>query len=199
MNMLFKLMPIFLMVIALSFLPQVLALSPLTISSSDVGKTAVISGLPEGADVQIVLNNGVPVPMKIGSDGTAKYLLLLEGTLDVRASFKGNAIDNFNITLQSTSTPPPTYGGGGSSSTGSSGEGTYPTFTATPVKGSPTSTLTVTPIGTVKPMTTIEQPTETTVQETQKAIPTTTQKAPGFGILVAIGIIGTIYILRKMK
>lgn len=180
---------------------QVSALSPLTISSSDIGKTAVISGLPEGTDVQIVLNNGVPVPMKVDSDGSVKYLVLLEGTLEAHASLKGNVIDNFSLTLHSTIIPTPTPSGGGgstSSGAGSSGEGTYPTFTTTPIKGSPTSTLTTPIVTTVEPTVTIPQPTETTIKQTT-AIPVATQKSPGLGIVVTIGIFGTIYILRKMK
>lgn len=184
-----------LIITTLIFVSQVSALSPLTISSSDVGSTAIISGLPEGTDVQFVLNNGVPVPMKIGSDGIAKYLLLLEGTLETHASFQGNTIDNFSITLQSPNTPPPTSSE--SSGSGSSGGGTYPTITTT---GTPTATLTVTPIETtVEPTITTPQQTEN-VEVTETATPIPTQKSPGFGTfatIVAIGLIGAIYILRR--
>lgn len=191
-----RIVPLLLIVTVLIFTFQVSA-SPLTISSSDVGSTAIISGLPEGTDVQIVLNNGVPIPMKVGSDNTVKYQVLLEGTLDVSASYKGDAVDNFNITLQSPSTPPSTSSGG--SSGGSSGSSTYPTITAT---SSPTATLTVTPIvTTAKPTITTIPPTET-VEVTETAIPISTPKSPGFGgiaTIVVIGLIGTMYILRKMK
>ncbi len=189
--------PLFLIVTTLIFVTQVSALSPVmtNISSSDIGSTAVISGLPEGTDVQLVLNNGVPIPMKIGSDGTAKYLVLLEGTLQTNAVFQGKAIDNFSVELKSSSTPPSSSGSG---SSGSSSGGTYPTITAT---SAPTTTLTVTPIVTTVKPTITTAPTET-AEFTETATPIPTQKAPGFGVIatiVAIGLIGTIYILRKMK
>lgn len=85
-----------------------------------------------------------------------------------------------------------------STSHGGSGGGTYPTFTQTPVPTVsetavvPTISPTVTEVST--PATTPEQtisPTETI------SVPTQTKPAPGIGIVVAIGIIGTIYIIRK--
>ena len=72
-----------------------------------------------------------------------------------------------------------------------------PTITSTPEKkdinvtGTPTETITVT---TAKQ--TIAAPIET-AKEMPK--PTTTNKSPGFGIMISIGIFVTIYILRRMK
>jgi hypothetical protein len=91
--------------------------------------------------------------------------------------------------------------GSGSSSSGSSGDSTYPTTTATPKKNetnvtaTPTETFTAQPTATVAEQT-IDTPVKT-VQETP--VTTTTNKSPGFSIIFSIGIIATIYILRRMK
>jgi len=90
--------------------------------------------------------------------------------------------------------------GGGSS--GSSG-GTYTTVTPT-ANGTTVPTVNVTTVSTLNntpiPTVTIEQttvgPTETTATT---PIPAQTNKSPGIGIVAVIGIIGTIYIIRRRK
>ena len=78
----------------------------------------------------------------------------------------------------------------------SSGSSDNPTITSTPEKkdinvtGTPTETITTTA------KQTIASPIETT-KEMPK--PTTTNKSPGFSILISIGIFVTIYFLRRMK
>jgi hypothetical protein len=78
-----------------------------------------------------------------------------------------------------------------------------PTTTATAeitTTGTPTETLTVDPT-TVDPTTvdpTTVEPAET-VRVADAPIPVPTKKSPAIGIIAAIGIIGTIYIIRKMK
>lgn len=83
---------------------------------------------------------------------------------------------------------------GSSGSSGSSGNPTNPKITLTPngnninVTDMPTVTVTLSEQ-------TIGAPVETTTELPM----TTTSKSPGFNILISIGIIATIYILRKMK
>ncbi|PWB50083.1 MAG: hypothetical protein C3F06_13370 [Candidatus Methanoperedenaceae archaeon] len=99
----------------------------------------------------------------------------------------GVTLDVAKSTIEVTSSP------GSGSSSGSN----YPAITPTPMKnninisGTPTETITVTIA-----KQTIAAPIET-AKETP--IPATTNKSPGFGIMISIGIIATIYILRKMK
>lgn len=57
------------------------------------------------------------------------------------------------------------------------------------VTGTPTETITVT----------IAKQTIAAPIETAKELPVATNKSPGFGIMISIGIIATIYILRRMK
>lgn len=105
-------------------------------------------------------------------------------------------IDVNTIPVTTGSSTGSSGGGGG----GGSGDGTYPTITSTPnknVTGAPTETETSQPMATVTVVEpTTVQPVET-VQETP--IVTATQKSPGIGIVVAIGIIGTVYIIRRRK
>jgi hypothetical protein len=55
-------------------------------------------------------------------------------------------------------------------------------------------------IATQEPITSLtETPAETVAQVIETPIPVPTKKSPGVGTIVAIGIIGTIYILRRRK
>jgi hypothetical protein len=82
-----------------------------------------------------------------------------------------------------------------SDSSGSTGSSDNPTITPTPEKkdinvtGTPTENIAVT---TAKK--TVAAPIETA-----KKSPTATNKSPGFGIMISIGVFATIYILRRMK
>ena len=83
----------------------------------------------------------------------------------------------------------------GSVSGGSSGNGTP---TITPVK-SANVTASQTETVTAQPTVTIAKQTSVAPIETAKDITPTSTKSPGFGIIISIGIIATIYILRRMK
>ena len=97
----------------------------------------------------------------------------------------GSTISVAKSTIEVTSSP-------GSES---SNDGKYPAVTSTPEKkdinvtGTPTQTIT-----TAKQ--TIAAPIETAKEI---PIPTTTNKSPGFSMMISIGIFATIYILRRMK
>lgn len=168
------------------------------INSSDINKTAVISGLPKDTNVQFVLNDGVPVPFKVGDNGIAKYLLLASGNLIVGAVSGGTEIQNLNISLQTISipTPTPTTAPSGSGD-GSSRHGTYPTVTATPNKNQTSATATPTEI---QPTVTIVKPTATQrVETTETTVPIEPKKkVPGFEIAIFIAILlVAVYVLRK--
>ena len=55
------------------------------------------------------------------------------------------------------------------------------------------------PTVTVTTVTMAKQPIAAPVETIQETPVATTNKSPGFGIMIAIGIIATIYILRRMK
>lgn len=101
--------------------------------------------------------------------------------------------------VQAISTIPASTTSGSSGGGGGSGDGTYPTFTTTP-KPNMTTTAPVATATMPRPtVTVVEQtvPAETSASETPIAAPT--KGAPGFEIVAAIGVLGTIYILRRMK
>jgi hypothetical protein len=181
----------------------------IVITDADIGKTAVVNGLPTEADVQFVLNGGVPVPV-IALDGTAKYLVQVTGRLLVKASINGDAIDpnNYTVTLQNLSTTPsptpsqtaPIVGGGGGGSTTGNPHGNG-TFWMTP-------TVTVTEQPTITETVQTTQPSETTttaeVTQTtpiQTVAPTATKPAPGFELVVTIAamIFVAIYVLARRR
>lgn len=99
-------------------------------------------------------------------------------------------------------TIPVSTGGGGSGgsggSSGGSGSGTYPPTTVTTPKvnatAAPTTTVTVQPTVTVEQTAVIPEPAKEVPIE-----PIPTKGSPGIGIIAAIGIIGTIYIIRRRK
>lgn len=93
-------------------------------------------------------------------------------------------------------------GSDGSSGSSGSGSSTSDTTAGTPEKneeiivtGSPTETVTVQPTETMVEQTT-SIPDETDVGTPEA---TTTEEAPGFGVIISIGIIAAIYISRRMK
>ncbi len=59
---------------------QAMTASP---SPAIVNSTLIVSGLPAGANVQFILNGGVPVFAVAGADGTASYLPLFKGSLEI--------------------------------------------------------------------------------------------------------------------
>lgn len=127
--------------------------------------------------------------------GTAAGIYGIKGNISTTGNTK-NVAGDYTITVTSS-------GSSGGSSGGSS-DGTYPAATTVPINGS--NGLNVVPMETTAAPATMPQSTvaaaEQTVQplETASETPvTTTKPSPGFEILAAIGIFGTIYILRKMK
>jgi hypothetical protein len=88
----------------------------------------------------------------------------------------------------------PVYNGGG----GGDGGGTYPTITPTPKKNvTVVPTTTEIPMPTVTAVQTPVRPVETTSEAPIE--PTATKGSPGIGAIAVIGIIGTIYIIRRRK
>jgi hypothetical protein len=129
---------------------------------------------------------------------TVKYMITVpQNTVAGAYNIKGNIMTNGNTTsVAGDSTI--TVTGQMSTSSGSS-SGTYPTITTTPGN----ATNAIMPIETTVSPTTIAQSAITAVEPTAQsdtAMPVTTkQQAPGFEIIAAIGIFGSIYLLRKMK
>lgn len=137
-------------------------------------------------------NSSAPIELTVNGSVTGTY------TVGVTATSNSNKSSVKNITTTtSVVTPSPSSGGSRSSGGSSSGGGTYPTFTATPVK---TSNATAVPtVTTVVPTVTV-----TTARPTSAIVETpvdlTTKKgSPGFEIILAIGMLATIYLLRRKK
>ncbi len=100
----------------------------MTVSEARVNTTLVVSGLPQGADIQFVLNNGVPVLAKADAIGTARYLPLNEGSLEIIVMQGGVVSERKTVTVlpevtaaPAQTTPSPTSiagsGGGGGMAT----------------------------------------------------------------------------------
>lgn len=79
-----------------------------------VGTTFTVSGLTPGANTQFILNEGVPVFYVADPAGTARYLPLNAGTLEIIVKKDGVVIDRATVTvLAATTTTPATGTGGG--------------------------------------------------------------------------------------
>lgn len=172
--------------------------SAMTASDGNVGKTLVISDIPVGTDVFLTMNNGLPIFARAESDGTVKYLPLIEGTLKIEVKKGKDIIDVRELNIRPKIVTNPSSGRGGG---GSSGDGTYPTITSTPrnnqtnvTESIPVDEVTSPPTGTVT-----EQIPGAVETEPRKDLPKTTEESPGFGIVAAIGLISMIYILRRNK
>jgi PGF-pre-PGF domain-containing protein len=95
--------------LALLFLIFLAPASAMTFGEARVGTTFVVSGLPQGAVVQFILNGGVPIFAIADANGKASYLPLLQGsTLDIVVMQGGVVIDSGN-----TKVAAPGGGGGG--------------------------------------------------------------------------------------
>ena len=91
----------------------------MTFGEARVDNTFVVSGLPQDAVVQFVLNGGVPVFAAVNASRTAQYLPLIEGNLDIVVVQNNIVIERKSITVL----PAPTSGSTGTGSGGSSGSG----------------------------------------------------------------------------
>ena len=111
--------------LAMLFLISLAPASAMTFGEARVNTTFVVSGLPQGAVVQFVLNGGVPVFADVNASGTARYLPLLEGNLDIVVVLNDIVIERKSITVLPALTPTATQrtGSSGSSGSGSSGGG----------------------------------------------------------------------------
>lgn len=110
--------------LAMLFLISLVPASAMTFGEARVNTAFVVSSLPQDAVVQFVLNGGVPVFAAVNASGTARYLPLLEGNLDIVVMLNDTVTERKNITVLSAPTATPTSGGTGSSgSSGSSGGG----------------------------------------------------------------------------
>lgn len=93
----------------------------MTFGEARVNTTFVVSGLPQDAVVQFVLNGGVPVFAAVNASGTARYLPLLEGNLDIVVVLNDIVIERKSITVLPALTPTATQTSGRTGSSGSSG------------------------------------------------------------------------------
>lgn len=181
--------------IVLLFSTFLVPVSAMTASNGNVGTTLVISNIPVGADVFFTMNNGLPIFARAEPDGTVRYLPLIEETLKIDVTQNGNLIDNKTLNIgPAIVTPPSIRSGGGGGSDG----GTYPTVTPTPKKNQTNETESIPEETTIGPTVTISEPkVAATVARTETK--KTPEESPGFGIILAIGMIATIYTLRRNK
>lgn len=135
---------------------------------------------------------------------TVKYMITVpSGTAAGVYTINGNILTN-GITTDVAGDNTITVTGQMSTNSGSS-DGTYPATTTTPENATnaivPIET-TVAPAGiaqsTIAAVETTAQPLET-VSDISATPVATKKQAPGFEIVIAIGIFGSIYLLRKMK
>jgi hypothetical protein len=126
---------------------------------------------------------------------TVKYRIT-SGTIPGTYIINGNVtVNNTPIKVTGDLTIKVTSDSSGSSgSGGSSGSSSTPTITPTPRKND--INVTATPTEAIEAANETIAPVETA---TEIPIATTNNKSSGFGIMISIGIIATIYILRKMK
>lgn len=120
----------------------------------------------------------------------------------------GSIVQWIDIDTNPASSPSNDESSGGSSSSGGSGGGTYPKITpkanaSTNVTTNATEYVTVvstaTETETVRPIITTGEPTDVVPIDTIQEPPISKKSSPGFETIVAIGIIGVIYIMRRMK
>ncbi len=111
--------------LAMLFLISLAPALAMTFGEARVNTTFVVSGLPQDAVVQFVLNGGVPVFADVNASGTARYLPLLEGNLDIVVMLNNTVNERKNITVLPALTPTATQrtgnGGGGGGSSGGGG------------------------------------------------------------------------------
>ncbi len=84
------------------------SLRTMTVSEARVNTTLIVSGLPPGAEIEFILNGGVPVFAIADAAGTAKYLPLLEGSLEIIARQNGAIIARATVTVLPEIVIPPT-------------------------------------------------------------------------------------------
>ena len=111
--------------LAMLFLISLAPASAMTFGEARVNTTFVVSGLPQDAVVQFILNGGVPVFATVNASGTAQYLPLLEGNLDIVVMLNNIVIESKSITVlpAPTATQPSGRTGNGGGGGGSGGGG----------------------------------------------------------------------------
>lgn len=93
------------------------------VNSTNLDHTLIVSNLPLGASVQFVLNGGIPVPV-VAVDGTARYLPLVSGTLEIIAMSNGSVLSGYSVkTVETGGGSTPADRTSSSSSGGSTGSG----------------------------------------------------------------------------
>jgi len=93
------------------------------VNSTNLDHTLIVSNLL-GASVQFVLNDGIPVPV-VAVDGTARYLPLVSGTLEIIAISNGSVLSGYSVKIVETggvtSTPADRISSSNGGSTGGGG------------------------------------------------------------------------------
>jgi hypothetical protein len=138
---------------------------------------------------------------------TVKYKITVPsgavaGTYDI----KGTILTNGNTTSVTgdgiiTVTNPTSMGSSGSGSSSGSDTGTYPAVTTKAENATVAAPIdtTVSPAVTSQPIATAVEQTVQPLETASDTPVTTTKKSSGFEIVIAIGIFGSIYMLRKRK
>lgn len=106
--------------IGLLFLMSLMPASAMTFGTATVGSTFAVSSLPDGAVVQFVLNGGAPVFAAV-NNGTALYMPLLIGTLNIVVTQNNVIIASQSTTVLPAASPAPSGRGGGGGSGGGGG------------------------------------------------------------------------------
>ncbi len=76
----------------------------ITAGPAVINQTLTVSNIPPGSDVFFILNDGVPIFARAGSDGTARFLPLVLGTLKINVMQKSILIDSLTLEVLETST-----------------------------------------------------------------------------------------------
>lgn len=203
-----RIITLFLIVMALIFVPQISAkpeyLTSLdNIYPSDSNSCHTCHVDPNGGSNLTTYGDEFLTQLNDGSNDTDALVTIgapnnMAPNMTMTPTPKTQVPDTINTSDMQTPTDTASPSSGSSGSTDNN-----PTATVT---GSPTETLATQPNDTltaeptetiVEPTVAVPQQTENVAEVTDTPIPAATQKAPTIGIIVAIGIIGLIYIMRK--
>ncbi len=190
--------------------PYVKGFAALAIQNGNSTFQATVSQFVDGNTVQESPSGNALNLYDITGNSSANNPSIAQGTVPVGSYKVYAAVNDTNTSIYQlidVNTIPVSTGNGnggnsGGSSGGSSGDGTYPTVTATPkinATSAPTTTDTVRP--TVTTTVTEVKPTMSRPAETIKETPSDIKKkgSPGIGLVVAIGIVGIVYLIRRRK
>lgn len=170
----------------------------LSVQSSNSTFRANISKFVNGNIVQEYTSTNAYILYSMTGNASANNPYLVSNTLpNGRYRVYASAEDTNGSVIQWIDIDTIPASNGGRSSGGGSSGGTYPTFTATTV---PTvnATVVATATATAQPtiVETVSRPIETA---SETPVDMGKKDTPGFGIVAIIGVIGAIYILRRMK